>query len=89
MIAKLYIRVAQFEDQLIIKASPNVNNEALTKRVGRTNYICPTVSFAIEVDIPEEMFEQAEKVIARVAIDSEEIEICDIIKTFKRPVGEE
>jgi len=84
MTIKLYIRVAKFEDQLIIKASPNVSNEALTKRVGRTTYTCPTVSFAIDVDIPDEMFEQAEKVIARVAVDSEEITVCDIVKTFTR-----
>ena len=63
MITTLYIRVAQYEDQLIIKASPHVNHEALTKREGRQTYVCPTVNFAIEVDIPQEMFEQAEQVI--------------------------
>jgi len=77
--AKLYVRAAMVDDEITIKASTKVNHEALSKYHGRTKYIFPTIYFAVDFDLPEKLFEQAEKVLATIDVDSDKVKIASTV----------
>lgn len=79
----LYIRAGLWnESELIIKAGNSVNHEALTKREGGRTYSIPTISFAININLEEEMFAEAERVITNINLSSEEVETCDVVRVM-------
>jgi hypothetical protein len=71
MKTKLYVRVGRSpkgntRGRVYVDAGKTVNHEALRNAQGAL----PTVAFAIEVDVPEYLFANAERVAAEVKVTS-------------------
>lgn len=73
---RTYIRVARNprgRKGHVITANPTPKYSPLTNSTGR--YL-PTAMFALDLDVPEEMFRQAEQVLAEVVIDKDDLAIA-------------
>lgn len=69
MIVKAYIRVAEGGNgKPRILATTRYSPEPIKTQFG---HALPTVAFAIEFDVPDALFEQAEEIIATVSIPEE------------------
>lgn len=75
MKAKLYVRAARGRRGVKVAADNSVRHTALTEVQDRHEVALPTVAFAVEVEIPDAMFRQAEQVAARVELTPEAGEV--------------
>ena len=70
---RIYLRVAKHPNgKAKVTAGVRPSNEPLSITAGHL----PTVAFAINVEIPDEAFRQAERVIAELKISEEAIDIA-------------
>lgn len=70
---RIYMRVAKHPNgKAKVVAGVRPSNEPLSITAGHL----PTVAFAINVEIPDEAFRQAERVIAELTISEEAIDIA-------------
>lgn len=69
MIVRAYIRVAEgLNGKPRIQATTQPSDEPIKSQFGKA---LPTVSFAVEFDVPDVLFSRAEEVIATIAIPEE------------------
>lgn len=77
MKVKTYLRVAVGGRGPRVVASTKPNYQPLTKGQGTYHEEpLPTAAFALVLDIPDEIFERAEKVLAEVAVDPSEAAVA-------------
>lgn len=74
---KVYLRVGKARTgstrgRLYTSASTKVNHEPLTNAQG----FVPTIAFAVNIEIPDHLFNNAEKVIADLKVTSSKADIC-------------
>ena len=69
---KIYMRVARNGNRFKFAA----NHKPIITPLSSEKFFFPTVGFALMLDIPDEMFKQAERVIAEVKIPEEQVQIC-------------
>lgn len=67
---KVYMRVARKGSRRYVRSSLKPSHDPIYASTGEA---IPTVSFAIELDLPEMAFRQAEQVVATLNIQSPEI----------------
>ena len=83
METKIYLRIAKGgKGKPVVKASikPDYSPLEGAKYWNKSHWIFyPTVSFALELDIPDEEFIKAEQVVAKLNIENDKITINDII----------
>lgn len=82
MKVRTYLRVGKKEPgrrgpKALVKAGTMPSEEPLQDSMGR---LVPTVAFAVDLDIPDEMFERAEQVIAELVVDAESATIAAKVK---------
>ena len=81
MKVRAYVRVgknsASARKPYRVDASASANHLPLVASTGQT---LPTIAFAIDLDIPDEMFNKAEQVIAEIVIPEEAVEIAAEVK---------
>ena len=72
----IYLRVAKTSSRkgFKVSASPNPNNEPLNSGSYGTEWF-PTVSFLINVTIPDELFNQAERLVAEINVAMKDVSI--------------
>jgi hypothetical protein len=72
--AKVYMRVGQKS----LGGKPSVSGTAKPNLapLSDVNGVIPTVAFAVELDIPDALFKQAENVIATIKVDAEKATIA-------------
>lgn len=73
MKTKAYLRVALTSRGTKVAASAKPNNAPLTDGNG---WALPTVSFGIELDIPNALFDQASQIVASLRIPEEQAVIA-------------
>jgi hypothetical protein len=74
MKVKAYLRVAKDRNgRSRVQANAKPSQAPLTRSDGT---ILPTVSFAVELDVPDAMFRRAEQVIATLTIPESQAEIA-------------
>lgn len=93
MKAKIFFRIARGIGRkgFRVDASPEVNNQPLSTNEGHRGVIFhPTVSFAVEFNIPDEVFEAAQRTIATVNLAAKEtnIEGSILLPAIKKVVRE-
>ena len=78
MKSKIYLRVAKSEGRKGFKvaASTEPNNAPITSQDYRGHTFYPTVAFAVEFNIPDELFDQASKVVAEINIALKQAKIA-------------
>lgn len=79
MKVRTYIRVGKRStgrNAFAIDASHKPSSAPLALGSGHRRKILPTVAFAIDLDIPDAAFKQAEQVIAEIKIPADQIEIA-------------
>lgn len=76
----IYLRIAKTGTRkgYKVSAASTPNNEPLNSGSYNTTWF-PTVMFAVNIDIPDELFEQAERVIAELNVGMEEAQISSEI----------
>lgn len=77
MATKIYVRVGKAvrgssRGRTYVSASTTVNHEPLRNSQG----FVPTVAFAVEIEVPDHLFRNAEKVIASMKVTSSKADIC-------------
>ncbi|WP_159059390.1 hypothetical protein [Rhodopseudomonas palustris] len=81
----MYIRVAKTSGRRGYKVSastvPNVSPIAEMKLGSAVAY--PTIAFAVEIDLPDELFTQAERVIASIKLTEKDAKIAAVIAAPK------
>ncbi|MCP6719718.1 MAG: hypothetical protein KJI72_00110 [Patescibacteria group bacterium] len=82
---RAYIRVGKSKRiDYKVSASPKPNYAPLESLRGMRKEFQPTVAFAVDFDIPDELFEQAEKLIGEVKVSADQATIAaDISKDTK------
>ncbi len=80
MKAKIFLRVAKTETRngYKVSASTKPNNEPLNSGSYGTVWY-PTVSFAVDINLPDELFDQASKVIAELNVAMKDAKITSEI----------
>jgi len=76
MKTKIFLRIAKTKQgKLKVAAStkPNSNPVKSQEYYGRPGDPLPTISFGIVVNLPEDAFNQAEKILGELSIKSEDI----------------
>lgn len=74
-VKKLYIRAARKDDdEIIIRAASKPNHKSLSEQ-GLYGEGYPTIHFAIELEIPPELFDNAESVAARIKVGDEPVTV--------------
>lgn len=88
----IYLRIAKTNGRKGYKvaASSEPNSEPLSRDDYRGKEFFPTVAFCVSVDVPEEFFKQAERVIAELNIGMKEAQVSTEIVlpkgiTVKKP----
>lgn len=76
MKVKTYLRVARGGRGVRVVASSKPNYQPLMKGSGWSEKALPTAAFAVVLDIPDEIFERAETVLAEVTVDPSEAEVA-------------
>lgn len=80
MKVRAYLRVAKTgrgsRSPYKIHASSKPDHRPLSSGYGRSETVLPTVAFAIDVDIPDKLFKQAEQVIAEITIPEDQAVIA-------------
>ena len=74
---KIYVRVGKSvrgstRGRTYVSASTKASHEPLQNSQG----FVPTVAFAVEVEVPDHLFRNAEKVIANLKVTSSKADIC-------------
>lgn len=74
----VYMRFAKSKkgSGLIVRASTRPCFESLTTGQGISQETVATVSFAVEFDVPDDLFKQAELVLATVDVETKKAKIC-------------
>lgn len=78
MKTKIYLKVAKsIRKGMLYKASskPDYSPIESAKYYNKRGVFLPTVAFAIEIDIPDESFKRAEKVVAQLNLKENDVEI--------------
>lgn len=77
---KTYLRIAANKRGYTVSATtrPNYDPIVTSGYDGRT---LPTVAFAIELNIPDELFAQAEKVVASIDVSGDKVKIAGKVAT--------
>ena len=71
---KVYLRVAKTKrGKLRYTASTRPSNAPISEQYGDT--FLPTISFALELDIPDELFKKAEQTIAKINLEAKDVNI--------------
>ena len=71
MKTKLYVRVAQGRGRPKVAANVRPNHWPITEQQDGADVPLPTAFFALELDIPQEVFDRAVQVAATVKLDPE------------------
>jgi hypothetical protein len=76
MKTRIYLRVAKTENRkgYKVSAGSQPSNEPLNSGSYNTTWF-PTVAFALDIDVPDEMFKTAERVIAELNVNMKEAQI--------------
>ena len=80
---KVYLRVAKTDGKPKVVANPKPNCMQLTTKGYKQDTVWPTVSFGLDLEIPDELFEQHEKIIGSIDLKAKEVTICEEIKVIK------
>lgn len=80
MKCKVYLRVAKTgtRNGFRVSASSKPNNEPMSSGTYSTVWY-PTIAFAINLDLPDSLFEQAERVIADLVVGTERAEVLAVV----------
>lgn len=85
MRARVFMRVGKAGSRsrkgYLVQAGLSPSYEPLSNSVGR--YL-PTAMFALDLDIPDEMFEQAQQVLAEIVVNPEDLAIAAEVHTPER-----
>jgi hypothetical protein len=77
MKVKTHLRIAKTRKGARVEASSRPNYKPLITNAGyRNERVLPTAAFAVVLDIPDELFERAETVLAEITVDPDEAEIA-------------
>lgn len=68
----IYIKIAKTKKRYKVEASEKADTTPIITRHGKNNYH-PTIFFGVEIQLPEDAFEQAKKIIAKIDYRAEEI----------------
>lgn len=83
MKVKIYLRIGKTKKGVVKVAAsnkPNYTPLANQSFSGKYNLVIyPTVMFALVLDLPDDLFKQAEKVIGEIKIDKEKVTIATTI----------
>jgi hypothetical protein len=83
MKVRTYVRVARGRNRKTkVAATVRSTDEPL---YDSNREALPTVSFALDLDIPDAMFDRARQVIAEIAVPEEAAEIAASVKRVERP----
>ena len=77
-----YLRVAEGPRGPRVEASTKPNHAPLTTGTGWKEKVLPTVAFALQLDVPDELINQAEQVIAELEIPKEQAQIAADVKVL-------
>jgi hypothetical protein len=81
MIVTVYLRVAEGKRGMRVAASSTPNYEPIYSGSGSWNQTpLPTAAFALELDVPDELFTRAEQVLAEIVIPEDKGEIAVEVK---------
>jgi len=69
---KVYVRMAENQRGMRVESSTTPNYNPLSNSYGET---LPTAMFALNLEVPKELFRQAEKTLADVEIKAEDIQM--------------
>jgi hypothetical protein len=82
MKVRTHLRVAKTKKGARVEASAKPNYKPLISNLGSRNETpLPTAMFALDLDLPDEMFTRAEQVLAEVSVDPQQVEIAAEIAT--------
>ena len=76
MKTKIYLKIARGVRGVKVSASNKPSNAPFAEKSYRGDKYFPTVAFAIELDIPDELFKTAEKTIASVVVGLKQANIA-------------
>ena len=86
---KVYFRFGKNKKGTVtVKASTRLCHEAVKSGTGCYERVLPTISFAVNFDIPDELFEQAERVCANIELDAENTKIVAPLASIAEEVGD-
>jgi hypothetical protein len=82
MKTKLYLRIAKNLSRKggfisRVSSKPDYEPVSVTDGRRRTKFY-PTVSFVVEIELPDEAFKKAEQVVARLNIENEQVKVNEI-----------
>jgi hypothetical protein len=77
----IYLRVAKAESRKGYKvtASTEPSNEPISTKDYRGYQFYPTVAFCVNIEVPDELFDQSERVIAELNVGMKEAQITSEI----------
>lgn len=79
MKVRTHLRVAKTKQGVRVEASAKPNYRPLVS--GASEAPLPTAMFALDLDLPDEMFTRAEQVLAEVTVDPADVEIAAEVAT--------
>ena len=68
MKTKIYIRISRGNKSIKVSAANKPNYSPFVEKNYRGEKYYPTVAFAVDLDIPDELFKTAEKSIAEIVV---------------------
>lgn len=83
---KIYIKVAKDGYKNKVSGSTKSSDEPLSKagKYGQGKTFLPTVGFAVDFDIPEELFSRAQTTIASINVGTKEAKILSELPKVKK-----
>lgn len=87
MKAKIFLRVARGVRGIKVEASNKPNYRPIMEKDFRGDKYFPTAAFAISLDIPDELFKQAEREIANIVVGLKKANIAaEVVVPGKKDV---
>lgn len=72
---KLYVRAARGRNGVKVAASTKSNNQPLVETRDYRDVALPTIRFAVEFEIPDELFDQAEEPVTKIKVDRQMVDV--------------
>jgi hypothetical protein len=88
MKTKVYLRIAKGSKGSRVSASPKPCYEPIRNAKSYTSdsdKALPTVAFALELDIPDDLFKQAEQVAAQINLTKKGATVCGTVISVEKP----
>ena len=86
MKVRTHLRVAKTKKGARVEASAKPNYKPLMQNQGSSHEApMPTAMFALDLDLPDEMFARAEQVLAEVSVNPADVEIAADVVTPDEP----